>query len=215
MRIVGIIGGIASGKSRLADQFRDWGAVVLDADSIGHELLNRPDIAQAIRERWGDQVFNDAGDVDRKKLAASVFRSPESHENRELLALESLLHPEIRRRVEEEIGQAIARKESVLVIDAPLLIEAGWNEICNEILFVNAPEELRLARARRRGWTDEEFRHRELAQVSLQQKKQAATFVIDNSGDWSETIRTARQLWNCWLSEGKSGKEDHLAGGLN
>lgn len=179
--VIGVTGGVASGKSFVARQFAEWGAAVIDVDRLGHEVLRLPEIEAAARQRWGDEVFSTQGQIDRRRVAEKVFAStPEGRE--ELRYLENLLHPRIREFLDGRVKQLLSRSDvSGVVIDAPLLVEAGWNEFCDRIVFVEAPRAVRLARALGRGWSEREFAARESRQASCEVKRRLADVVIDNA----------------------------------
>jgi dephospho-CoA kinase len=181
--VVGIVGGIASGKSLVSELLARRGAVVLDADRTGHEVLREADVKEAIRRRWGEDVLDGDGEVDRKKVAQLVF-APPPRGPEELTYLENLTHPRIERRLRERIAD-LGRQSGLrmAVLDAPVMFKAGWSEICDVILFVDAPRHVRLDRVRRRGWSEAEFAAREAAQEPLDVKQTRADFVIDNSSD--------------------------------
>ena len=180
--IIGIVGGIASGKSLIAGQFERQGAAVVSADALAHEVLKFDEVKRRARVRWGDAVFSADGEIDRSALAKIVFAPPPDGP-RELIHLEQLTHPEIGRLARERL-QALGRENAVpaVVLDVPLLFESGWNKFCDKIVYVDAPRETRLWRALGRGWTREEFDRRETAQQSLETKRDQADLVIDNSG---------------------------------
>src|SRR5947209_5357287 len=129
---------MGSGKSRVADEFRRRGAPVISGDALGHEALRQPEIRNRLIERWGERVLNERGEVDRSKVAAIVFADPE-----ELKALETLVHPWIGARVREEVA---ATDAPLVVLDAAVLLEAGWQDACDTIVFVHAPRDVRLER---------------------------------------------------------------------
>ena len=198
MKILGLLGGVASGKSLVARQLAELGAVVLDADRAGHEALRLPCIEAAARERWGDVVFGPDGHVDRSKLAKIVFATPPNGP-RERKFLEELTHPEIGRRL---LAQAEAQKAAspLAVLDAALILEAGWDELCNYFAFIDVPPEVRLARALQRGWTEADFTAREAAQESLDSKRARADVIIDNSGSAGYTQVQVQCLWRFLVS---------------
>ena len=145
--LVGIAGGIASGKSFVAEQLERLGAAVVSADRWAHEVLKIEDVKNAVRERWGDAVFGADGQVDRPALARIVF-APAPDGPRELKWLEQLTHPRIGQLVRQEIAQLGQQgAAAAIVLDVPLMFESGWNKICDKIVFVEAPHEQRLARA--------------------------------------------------------------------
>jgi dephospho-CoA kinase len=194
MKLIGIVGGVASGKSLVARALAELGAGALDADRAGHEVLRTPEIEEAVRRRWGAGVFGPDGHVDRSRLAETVFAdSPAASEERK--HLEQLLHPEIARRLVREAERLAANGCPAAVLDAPLLTEAGWNRYCDWLIFVDAPRLLRLARARARGWSETDFAAREGVQESLDSKRKLADVVIDNSGSPEETRAQVEQFW--------------------
>ena len=195
MVVLGIVGGIASGKSLVSRRLAELGAEVLDADRLGHEVLFDPEVKRAIRGRWGDEVFDADGQVDRRQLAAVVFAGlPDSRE--ELDYLEQLTHPRIGQRLRETMDRmARTGASSVLVLDAALLLEAGWDRYCDKILFVETPRCIRLQRAEQRGWTEAGFEAREAAQASVESKRIRADIVIDNSSTPEHTYEQLETVW--------------------
>lgn len=179
--IIGIAGGIASGKSFIAEQLKRKGAAMVSADEAAHEVLKLEEVKRQARQRWGDAIFKSDGEIDRAALGRIVFAaSPDGPRQREFL--EQLTHP--------RIGQIIRRRLAALadepaapaiVLDVPLLFESGWNNFCDKIVFVDAPRSVRESRAALRGWTREEFARREVTQQSPETKREQADVVIDNS----------------------------------
>jgi dephospho-CoA kinase len=195
MKTLGLLGGIASGKSLVARKLQELGAAVLDADRAGHEVLRLAHIKEAARSRWGASIFGPDGEIERKRLAAIVFaRSDEGR--RELEYLEQLTHPEIGRRLQQQLNLLRDNGVQVAVLDAPVMLKAGWDQFCHQIWFIDAPYEVRLTRAQSRGWTEEEFRARELAQEPVEGKRELADLVLDNSGDLEYTHRQIERLWH-------------------
>jgi dephospho-CoA kinase len=177
--VVGLIGGIGSGKSKVAAAFAARGARVIAGDDLAHEALRQPEIKERIAARWGRDVFDERGNVIRGKLATIVFARPE-----ERRALEMLVHPWIRERIRHDV-EAARRDPSVrlIVLDAAIMLEAGWNGICDHLVFVDAPRQERLRRiTEQRGWTSEELEARERAQLPLTEKAARADHALDNSG---------------------------------
>jgi dephospho-CoA kinase len=194
MRIIGICGGVACGKSTVAAQFARMGAGVLDADQTGHEALRLPHIEAAVRRRWGEAVFGADGRVDRSRLAGVVFAAEPTAET-ERKYLEQLTHPEIARLIWRRAGLLVAGGAEIIVLDAALLQETGWDHWCEKVVFVDAPRETRLARARERGWEEKDFAAREAAQESLDRKRAQADVIIDNSGPPPRTQAQVEQFW--------------------
>src|SRR5947209_13299897 len=133
--VIGLVGGIGSGKSAVAAAFARRGGVVIDADPIGHRALEDPEILGRVRELWGERVLDGAGEVDRKKLGAIVFASPV-----ERAKLEHLVHDWIGERIREEIARVGADPAAAFVVlDAAVMLEAGWNKVCDRLVYVHAP----------------------------------------------------------------------------
>jgi len=194
LRVIGLVGGVASGKSLVARQLAELGAGLLEADRAGHEVLGLPEVEAAARARWGERVFGPDGRIDREKLAEVVFAPPPGG-TAEREFLEELTHPEIGRRVVRQAAGLAASGIRVAVLDAPLILEAGWDKLCSRLLFVDAPRRARLARAVARGWTEEEFAAREAVQLPLDRKRRLADLVVDNSGSPGQTWARLERLW--------------------
>jgi dephospho-CoA kinase len=195
MLTLGLVGGIASGKSVVADCFRDLGALVLDADQAGHEVLREPDIVAALRQRWGDRVVDPAGQISRRAVAQIVFASGNEAEKR---FLENLTHPRIQMRLQQEMAKALAQTPPprVAVIDAALLFEAGWDKLCDKIVYIDAPRDARLERAVRRGWSAEQLAAREAAQMPLEEKASRSHILIRNVKTLEYVRDVVRLTWN-------------------
>jgi dephospho-CoA kinase len=194
MKIIGLLGGIASGKSLVAEQFCRLGAGLLDGDRAGHEVLLLPDVEQLVRERWGNRVFGPDGHVDRKALGRIVFE-PSDTGRRELEYLERITHPRIGDRLRQQAAELAVAGRSVAVLDAPVMLKAGWDTFCDHIVFVEAPKGVRRTRATARGWRQEDIAAREAVQEPLAVKRQRADFIIDNSGNPDQTLAQVERLW--------------------
>jgi dephospho-CoA kinase len=194
MQIIGLLGGVASGKSMVARQLVELGAGLLDADCLGHEVLRLPEVEAAARQRWGDRVFGGDGRIDRARLARVVFATgPDAP--RERRYLEQITHAEIVRRLRQQAAEMAASGLKVAVLDAALLLEAGLADSCEKLVFVESPPAARLARALTRGWTRENFLAREDAQESLDRKRARADAILDNSGSPEQTRAQVEQFW--------------------
>jgi dephospho-CoA kinase len=190
--LLGLVGGIGSGKSHVSGLFAKLGAVVVDADRIGHDALQQPDIKQKLRETWGETIFNAAGEVDRKKLGGIVFSAPNQKKK-----LEDFVYPFIGGRIHDALAQAQRDPNVPLaILDAALLLETGWNRVCTAVAFVDAPEAIRRERVKRRGWAEAELQRREAAQWSLEKKKQLCDLVIPNNGDEVLTERLVKEAFS-------------------
>ena len=237
MVVIGIVGGIASGKSLVSSGLQQLGAACIDADRLGHQVLEQPDVKRLLRKRWGDQVFTVACDssasakgpdangledellaqgrtVDRAAVARIVFADGAEAERR---YLEEVTHPRIASLARAEFAKieqqnsvhkegdhhenpreslpADASRPSVVVLDAALLFEAKWDELCDVVLFVEATESQRLERARKRGWSEDQWRMREASQMPLHEKRRRADLIIDNTGTREATLEQVRRFW--------------------
>ena len=190
--VIGIVGGIGAGKSTAAGQFARLGCAVIDADAIGHELLTESAVRRRIARRWGPDVLGESGEVDRKALAAVVFRDAV-----QLAALNRIMHPLIARRVKRRVS--IARKDAAVpavVIDAAVLLEGGWDKLCTHLIFVSAASATRAARAARRaGWARTAWRQREKSQIPLDKKRPRCDHTIDNSSSLSHLCEQVRRVF--------------------
>ena len=175
--VIGLAGGIGAGKSTVARLLESLGAAVIDSDRLSHEELASADVAATLRDWWGDAVFNPAGAVDRSKVAAIVF-----NDRAELTRLEGLLYPRIRRRQEALLRSFGGDpKVKAIVLDSPKLFEAGLNELCDTVIFVEADDAVRVRRVcQTRGWTEEELHRRENLFNPLDQKRANADHAIIN-----------------------------------
>jgi len=188
--VIGLLGGIGSGKSTVAAELARLGCAVVDADRIGHELLTDPTVKDRLRALWGEGILDAAGGVSRPAVARRVFGSPEH-----LAELNALLHPRIRERMIARIAAAQTDPAvQAVVVDAALLLETDWQDLCTCFVFVQAGDGDRAARvARERGWDRAEWQRREKSQKPLDIKAAGADHVIDNSSSLSclrERVRT-------------------------
>jgi dephospho-CoA kinase len=158
--VIGLIGGIGSGKSQVAAAFARHGARIIAGDQLAHAALRDADIRARVAARWGEGVLDAEGAIDRPRLAAIVFADPA-----ELKALEAITHPWIRQRIRAEMEAARTDpRVPLIVLDAAIMLEAGWSEVCNRLIYIEAPREVRLQRvARQRGWAAKEVEVREQA----------------------------------------------------
>jgi dephospho-CoA kinase len=145
--------------------------------------------------RWGPTVLDGDGAIDRRAVARIVF-APTAEGAAEREFLEQLVHPSIRRRMEAAIGALPEASVPAVVIDAALLIEAGWSGICTAVVFVDCPRDQRLRRAQSRGWSAEEFARREAAQLPIEEKRRRATHTVDNSGSLAELEAATARMWS-------------------
>ena len=182
---IALIGGIGSGKSAVANKVKSLRPVkVIDADQIGHEVLEFPEVQRKIREQFGNSLFNDQEKVERSQLAKIVFGESKKHQD-SLKRLEELVHPEIHRRLEQEILSARATEQvDAILIDAAVILEAGWKDLCDQIVFIECPFEQRLKRViQNRDWSSAELEKREKQQLPLSEKQKLTHYTIHNDRD--------------------------------
>jgi dephospho-CoA kinase len=174
--VIGLTGGIGAGKSAVAMIFAELGCVVSDSDQDSRVILAEPEVLETIRGWWGPGVITSDGKPDRSVIAEHIFRNSEDRAR-----LERLIHPRVH-MAREHAFSAAPPLTRALVIDAPLLFEAGIDASCDAVIFVDTPAAVRLERVRsNRGWDEFEWSRRESAQMPLAEKRSRATVVIDNS----------------------------------
>lgn len=196
--VIGIVGGIGSGKSFLARALHDrHRVVVLDADAAGHEVLEEDPVKEQLRRRFGDQVINAEGKVDRRQISQLIFGTGLA-QRRARAELEEIVHPRIKQRILDQICLAGERPGlQAIILDAALMLEAGWRDLCQEILFVDTPFDQRLERVRSsRGWTEEDLKSREASQLSLEEKRREADYCVDNSQGAQHAIAQLEQVFS-------------------
>ncbi|MHC5008288.1 MAG: dephospho-CoA kinase [Planctomycetota bacterium] len=176
--VIGLAGGIGAGKSAVAAILAGLGCVVCNSDDLARQALGDPAIRAELVGWWGRDVLNPDGEIDRAAVAAIVFNRPD-----ELRRLELLVHPWIETRRKALFAMAPA-DVCALVIDAPLLFEAGLDAECDAVIFVDADRGTRLARvAEGRGWDELELDKREDSQLPLDEKRARSDYVVSNNGD--------------------------------
>ncbi len=199
--VIGLIGAIGAGKSTAARCFAARGAHVIDADTIGHEALRQPEVVGALVKMWGAGIRREDGTLDRRAIGRIVFGDPAQRN-----ALEATVFPYIKGRTHEEIVRVQANPDQAFIIlDAAVLLEAGWGDLVDSLVYVDAPRGTRLARlAARSGWNEAELTAREAAQWPAEEKKSRAdAIVVNDAGPLElqeavnrvlEIIRIARKL---------------------
>ncbi|MFN7022718.1 MAG: dephospho-CoA kinase, partial [Phycisphaerales bacterium] len=186
--IIGLAGGIGAGKSEVGRILQTLGCLVIDSDRRAREALDRPDVREKLVSWWGDGVLSPEGRVDRSKIASIIFSDAAQRQR-----LEELIHPIVRQDRAAMIAEARASATPpvAIIVDAPLLFEAGLDKECDAVFFVDAPADLRLARVlHSRGWTEDELRRREQSQLPLEVKRARSTLVLSNAGS-ADQLRDA------------------------
>lgn len=194
MYLIGLTGGIASGKSTIARRLAEHGAIIIDADIVSREVVapGSPALASIALE-FGEDMIDSEGTLNRAKLGALVFSDAEKLEK-----LNAIMHPAVKTRSAEVLAKASAdNPDSVIVYDVPLLVEADIARNYDEIIVASAPEETRIKRMiQLRGLTDEEAKARIGAQASEAKRLAIADVVIDTGGNLQHTLEQVDALWD-------------------
>jgi dephospho-CoA kinase len=184
--VIGLTGGIGAGKSEVARFLSDHGFVVIDSDKEAKAALDQPPVREELVKWWGPRVVGADGRVDRRVVAEIIF-GDEAQRTR----LEQLVHPLVKGTRAELVNRAAREGKAGVVVDAPLLLEAGSDAECDIIVFVDAPRAKRLERVRAtRGWNESELSRREMAQLPLEEKRRRSDEVLVN--DASPEVLSAR-----------------------
>lgn len=192
MLVIGLTGGIATGKSTVATMLAARGAVVVDADGLAREVTapGEPGYDEVVA-RFGRDIVAATGVLDRSRLAAIVFADPAARAD-----LEAITHPRIGALMQARISAAMASSAPLAVADIPLLFERGRNAAFPQTMLVYAPREVQLSRMRERdGWDDVAAQQRLDAQLPIDEKRARATWVIDNSGSLPDTAAQVKAWW--------------------
>ncbi len=192
MKVIGLTGGIGSGKSTVSQFLAKLGAVILDADRVGHEALKPDtDIWREVVAAFGRQILTSSGDIDRAKLGEAVFGKPES-----LSRLNQIMHPRMYDMIKAQLEGYRRQGVEVVVLEAPLLIEAGWTSLVDEVWVTVASESTVLRRLKERiGLSEPESLARIRSQLSSQERIKHADVVINNDGDLDELKARVEELW--------------------
>jgi len=199
MTIIGLIGRIGAGKSTVAQRFAMHGAHVIDADRIAHEVLEEGDVVRQIVDRFGVDMLDADGRIRRRAVADRVFGPMPDHA-RALEWLEALVRPRVRSRIEAQLVALRARDgDTVVVLDVPLLVQAGWADRCDRLVVVSCSEEIRQQRLAARHWSRAEQEARETAwnrnyaAAGLPSEKMST---VDASGDLAYTFDQVDSIWS-------------------
>jgi len=194
--VFALVGGVASGKSTVADAFKKLGATVIDADAEGHEVLQDQKVRKEVRAAFGN-VFARDGSVNRKKLGEAVFGDPGK-----VAILNAITHPRIRARTQGKLDAAINEGVRAVVLDISLLLESKAYEGRYDVLvYVDCPPAERERRAEARGWRPGEIERRQAHQLPLDTKRALADVVIDNGGSEEMTNAQVKRLWDEYVGK--------------
>jgi dephospho-CoA kinase len=200
--IIGITGGIGSGKSFVACLFGELGCAVIDADAQVREAYDDPHVRQTLRQWWGDAALKADGSIDRSGIARRIFNDPDERRK-----LEGLLHPMVHAARQRQMGILSRDPRTIAFVwDTPLLFEAGLNDQCDAVVFVDAPFEVRLDRVTRgRQWDEAELLRRENLQWPLDKKRSIADYIIRNTADAGEARSQVRAVLSRILERASHG----------
>ncbi len=192
MVVIGLTGGILSGKSTISQMLAEKGAVIIDADKIGHEAYKpHTKTWQDLRNAFGGSIIKDDMEIDRKKLGEIVFNDP-----RALARLNKIVHPRMHSMMKEEIERLRGEGVDVVVLEAAVLIEANWTDLVDEVWAAVAPEEVAVKRLQNRGGlSEEQARARIRSQLSPEERAKHADVIIDTDCELSEVRAKVAELW--------------------
>ena len=192
MKVIGLTGGIGSGKTQLARFLSELGAAVIDADRVGHEVLEESrEVRRELVAAFGQEILTPEGEIDRKKLADLVFADGAA-----LARLNQIMHPRIYRMVRNRLEEYRRQGTAVVVVEAPLLIEAGWTAMMDQVWVTVTPESTVLKRLKGRGGLSErEIRARIHAQMRDKARLKYAHVVINTGCSLDELKARAGKLW--------------------
>ncbi len=191
---IGLVGGIGSGKSAVADIFAELGCEVISSDKIAHEALHDADVKAAIIATFGSAILDDRGEIDRRRLGAIVFSDSQKLSN-----LNAIVHPYVAAYRDRRI-ELLKRNAAVpaVVFDSPLLIESGLHRHCNAVVFVHCGDAIRFSRVQKsRGWSETEWKKREAVQYPLDKKMEISHYIVSNEADRPHTAAQVNWVLTC------------------
>ncbi len=206
MLVIGLAGGIGSGKSSVSGMLKNLGAIIIDADKLGHEVyLPGTEGLREVVSEFGEDILSSNGEIDRGILGSKVFGSPEA-----MAKLNAIVWPRIKNKVTELIEENSQLGTEVLVLDAAVLIEAGWTSVVDEVWVVTAPVDQIISRLEsRNGITEEQAMSRINSQMTTEQRVEYADIVIENDDSLDELMSSVQHIWNKTLSnKGLAGRQN-------
>ena len=196
--IIGILGGIGSGKSTVAAEFAKLGCKVIDADKIAHEMLDRNTVKGKIVGLFGEAILDSSGRIEHKKLAGVAFNCGDK-----LASLNGIIHPLVLARAEELIEQYNQQNQvKAIVLDMPLLVEVGWAKRCDRLIFVDCEQKIRAERAKKLGFDKNQIKIRENFQISLDNKESLADNTVENNSDFLALVRQVADIFSDIMDNG-------------
>ena len=190
--VIGLTGSIGTGKSEVSRMLRSLGAEIIDADQVGHEAYTpNSESWQEVVKTFGEEILQPGGEIDRRKLGSLVFSDPE-----ELAKLNGIMHPRMARMVSDKLEAFRGEGVEVVVVEAALLFEAGWDSLVDEVWATDSAVDTVVQRLRdRNGMTEEEVLKRIGSQMDREERLERADLVVDNSGDVDTLESTVQSLW--------------------
>lgn len=192
MKVIGLTGGIATGKSSAEEIFRQLGAYVIDADKVVHQLYQKEEIKQSLKEMFGEDIFDGSGSLDRKKLAGIIFSDFQKRK-----MLEEFIHPKVNGFIKnwiEEISQK--DKDAIVIVSVPLMIETGSYKNYQKIIVVYAPKQMQIERLIKKGYSYDEALGRINAQMDIDEKLKYADYVIMNTADFEYLRKEVERVFD-------------------
>lgn len=193
MKVIGLTGGIASGKSTISNLLKEKGAVIIDADKIAREVMQPgKETWREVIDHFGEIILKDDGNIDRKKLGDIVF-----YDDKQLKVLNNITHPKIKQEIIDQLNHYRQENADIVVIDAPLLLEIGLDILVDEVWLVAVDESTQIERLlkREKDMTFHQALERLRAQMPLEEKMKFAHRVIDNNGSFDDTKKQVDKLW--------------------
>ena len=206
MLVIGLAGGIGSGKSSVSGMLKNLGAIIVDADKLGHEVyLPGTEGLREVVSAFGEDILSSNGEIDRRILGSKVFGSPEA-----MAKLNAIVWPRIKNKVTELIEENSQLGTEILVLDAAVLIEAGWTTVVDEVWVVTAPVDQIISRLEsRNGITEEQAMSRINSQMTTEQRVEYADIVIENDDSLDKLMSSVQHIWNKTLSnKGLAGRQN-------
>ena len=193
MLVIGLTGSIGTGKSEAARQLEILGASIISADQVGHEAYTpNTEAWEQVVAAFGDDILQDDKDIDRRKLGAIVFSDPSQLEK-----LNAIMHPRMARMVSDKIEVLCGQGVKVVVVEAALLFEAGWDTLVEEVWVTDTSEDIVVGRLKdRNGLSEEEAKKRINSQMDRAERIERSDFVIDNSSDMAGLEIAIKELWD-------------------
>ena len=193
MLVIGLTGSIGTGKSEAARQLEALGASIISADQVGHEAYTpQTEAWEQVVVAFGNGILQEDGEIDRRKLGALVFSDPDQLEK-----LNQIMHPRMARMVADQIEALRGDQVDVVVVEADLLFEAGWDSLVEEVWVTDSPEKVVIERLKlRNGMSEEEARKRMSSQMGRIERLARSDYVIENSGDMAALESAIKELWD-------------------